>query len=149
MGKPLRLEVVLTDPELQPPEYAHVDDAGLDLRARQGGVLRPAGDRLRIPTGVKLRVPTGHVGLVCPRSGLATKSGVTVLNAPGVIDAGFRGEVEVLLVNLDPEWEFTVRRGDRIAQLLIVPLVSVEVTLVDRLTDSARGDTGFGSTGRE
>lgn len=133
--------------EATTPSYAHDGDAGLDLHSIEGLVLRP-GERRLVGTGVSVEIPTGHVGLIAPRSGLAKKEGVTVLNAPAVIDSGYRGELKVLLVNTDRMARYQVRAGDRIAQLLIVPVVRALVTTVERLAPSERGEGGFGSTGR-
>lgn len=129
------------------PAHAHPDDAGLDLRAAHTALLEP-GQRQLIGTGVAVAIPAGHVGLIHPRSGLALRHGVTVLNTPGTVDAGYRGELKVLLVNLDPAEPFTVAVGDRIAQLVIQryePAVAVPVTV---LPDGSRAAAGFGSTGR-
>lgn len=144
--KPLR--VVALDGSLPVLGYAHEGDAGLDLRAREGADLAPAGGRATIGTGVAIELPVGHVGLVCPRSGLASMHGVTVLNAPGIVDEGYRGEIAVVLINLDPEHSFVVSPGDRIAQLVVAPITGVEVTQVDVLSESERGEKGFGHTGR-
>jgi dUTP pyrophosphatase len=134
------------DPELPLPAYAHPGDAGLDLVAAHDGVITP-GARLLVRTGVALALPDGYVGLVHPRSGLAAKYGVTVANAPGTIDAGYRGEISVCLVNLDPVHTFELSRGDRIAQLLIQRVEHVRLVEVAELPGSHRGDGGFGSTG--
>jgi len=140
------LDVRRLDPALPLPGYAHPGDAGLDLHAADTTTLLP-GERALVPCGIAVAVPQGHVGLVHPRSGLAVDHGLTVLNAPGTIDAGYRGEVKVLLVNhgTDP---VEVRHGERIAQLLIQSVVTVDVREVDRLDTTARGSGGFGSTGR-
>lgn len=140
------LDVRRLDPDLPLPGYAHPGDAGLDLHAADTTTLQP-GERALVPCGITVAVPEGHVGLVHPRSGLAVDHGLTVLNAPGTIDAGYRGEVKVLLVNHGSE-PVEVRHGQRIAQLVIAPVVTVDVREVDRLDDTARGRAGFGSTGR-
>lgn len=125
---------------------AHLGDAGYDLHARKDYVLCEH-DQMRIKTGVRVAIPLGLVGLICPRSGLADKHGITVLNAPGVIDSGFRGEIEVILVNHSDD-DKIIRLGDKIAQLVLVPTVfPPEVEWVDELPDSHRGAEGFGSTG--
>jgi dUTP pyrophosphatase len=134
------------DPDLPLPTRAHPTDAGLDLRARVEVRLAP-GERALIPTGVAVAVPDGHVGLVHPRSGLAARHGVTVLNAPGTVDSGFRGEIMVNLVNLDPRAAFTVRRGDRIAQLLVQRVELVRLSVVPALPGSDRGEAGHGASG--
>ena len=139
------LEVRRLDPDLPVPSYAHPGDAGIDLYAADTTSIAP-GARALIPTGVALAIPEGWVGLVHPRSGLAVEHGVTVLNAPGTIDAGYRGEVKVLLVN-HGEGAFEVRHGQRVAQLLLVRVGRAEVRDVERLDVTARGDGGFGSTG--
>jgi dUTP pyrophosphatase len=139
------LEVRRLDPEVPLPSYAHTGDAGLDLAAAGDVELAP-GARTAVPTGIAVAIPTGWVGLVHPRSGLARRHGVTVTNAPGTIDAGYRGEVQVLLVNLGDE-PVVLRRGDRIAQLLLQRVGTARVVEVDELDDTSRGAGGFGSTG--
>jgi dUTP pyrophosphatase len=136
------------DASLPLPSYAHVGDAGADLVAREGAVLAPAGGRALVPTGVALAIPEGYAGFVQPRSGLALRHGVTCLNTPGLIDAGYRDEIRVLLVNLDPTEKYEVQRGDRIAQLVIQAVETARFVVVDDLPDSARGTGGFGHTGR-
>jgi dUTP pyrophosphatase len=128
------------------PGYAHPGDAGADLRASEDVVLAP-GRRASVGTGVSIALPDGHVGFVVPRSGLAFKHGITIVNAPGTIDAGYRGEIRVALLNTDAEQAYRVSAGDRIAQLVIVPVVRARFTPVDELPDSVRGLGGFGSTG--
>lgn len=125
---------------------AHPGDAGHDLRSAEDLVLAP-GRRALVSTGTALALPEGTVGLVCPRSGLASRHGITILNSPGVVDAGYRGEIRVALHNTDPDAPFTVRVGDRIAQLVVARIPRVEWTAVDELPASARGDAGFGSSG--
>lgn len=134
------------DPDLEAPHYAHPGDAGLDLLARTDVTLEPGGREL-VPTGIAVALPAGYVGLVHPRSGLARKHGITVLNAPGTIDAGYRGEVQVILHNTDPSHAVTVHRGDRIAQLVLQRVARAELVEVDHLPGSERGEGGFGSTG--
>jgi dUTP pyrophosphatase len=140
------LDVRRLDPDLPLPSYAHPGDAGLDLYAADTTVLQP-GERALVPCGVAIAVPEGFVGLVHPRSGLAVDHGLTVLNAPGTIDSGYRGEVKVLLINLGQE-AVEVRHGQRIAQLVLMRIGLVDVREVDRLDDTVRGSGGFGSTGR-
>ena len=140
--------MVHLDPELPLPAYANDGDAGLDLLAREDAVLRAGGGRALVPTGIAVAIPPGHAGFVQPRSGLALKHGVTCLNTPGLIDAGYRDELKVLLVNTDPEADYQVHRGDRIAQLVLQRVERAEISVVDELGDSPRGKTGFGSTGR-
>jgi dUTP pyrophosphatase len=135
------------DPDLPLPTRQHEDDAGYDLVARVDATIAPAGGRVAIPTGVAVAIPPGHAGFVQPRSGLAFRNGVTVLNTPGLVDSGYRDELRVIIVNLDPLEEFTIRRGDRIAQLVIQRVETVEWIVVDDLGMSDRGLGGFGSTG--
>jgi len=139
--------VLRLDPDLPVPAYAHPGDAGLDLYARQDATLAPGGGRTKVPTGLAVALPEGYAGFVQPRSGLAVKHGVTCLNTPGLIDAGYRGELEVLLVNTDPDAEYQVRRGDRIAQLVVQRVEHVELRPVDELPSSERGAGGWGHTG--
>ena len=134
------------DPEAELPSAQHPGDAGLDLRALEDVEVAP-GERAMVPTGLAVAIPDGYAGLVLPRSGLASKHGLTLANAPGLIDAGYRGEVICAVVNLDPKDPVKIAKGDRIAQLVIVPLPSVEPVLVDELPESRRGPGGFGSTG--
>ncbi len=143
----LVVPVVRLDPELPLPSYARDGDAGLDLVAREGAALEPRGGRALIPTGVAFAIPEGYAGFVQPRSGLALRHGITCLNTPGLIDAGYRDELKVLLVNLDPLEPYEVQRGERIAQLVVQAVARVEWSLVEELDGSNRGG-GFGSTGR-
>jgi dUTP pyrophosphatase len=129
------------------PTRAHDGDAGLDLYAAEPARLEP-GERAGVGTGVAVAIPDGHAGLVLPRSGLAAKHGISVVNAPGLIDAGYRGEVRVLLLNTDRDAAFEVEVGDRIAQLLITPFAGPPPVEVDDLEETARGAGGFGSSGR-
>ena len=141
---------VRLDPDLPLPGYAHPGDAGADLYARTDAVLAPGGGRALVPTGIALAIPRGFAGFVLPRSGLALRHGVTCLNTPGLIDAGYRDELRVLLVNTDPHEEYKVCRGDRVAQLVIQAVgaaVFVDTSDGD-LPESARGLGGFGHTGR-
>lgn len=142
---PPSLPVTLA-PGAQAPSRAHADDAGLDLRASVDVVIAPGG-RALVPTGIRMALPAGTVGLVCPRSGLAVRHGITVLNGPGIVDAGYRGEVQVPLHNTDLQEPFTIRAGDRIAQLVITPCLTPEVRTVADLPASDRADAGFGSSG--
>jgi dUTP pyrophosphatase len=135
-------------PDARLPEAAHPGDAGLDLRAAEPAKVAP-GERAMIPTGLAVAIPDGHAGLVLPRSGLASKRGLTLANAPGLIDAGYRGEVIVAVVNLDRHQAVTIEAGDRIAQLVVVALPDVEPSFVEELPDSHRGEGGFGSSGRD
>ncbi len=136
----------LLDDGLEPPAYALDGDAGADLRTTQDVELAP-GERALVPTGVAVALPQGFAGFVHPRSGLAVRQGLGIVNAPGTIDAGYRGEIKVPLINMDPSSPIRLQRGDRIAQLVVQPVVQADFVRVDRLEDSARGDAGFGSTG--
>lgn len=144
----LEVPVVRLDPDLPLPSYARTGDAGADLRARHGALLRAGGGRALIPTGLALALPEGWAGLVQPRSGLALRHGVTCLNTPGLIDSGYRDEVRVLLVNTDRDDDYEVSRGDRIAQLVVQQVASVAFRMCEDLPPSPRGTGGFGSTGR-
>ncbi len=128
------------------PGHAHPGDAGFDLAAVGAVTVRP-GERAMVPTGIAIAIPEGHAGLVLPRSGLASKRGLTLANAPGLIDAGYRGEVQVAVVNLDPSAPVRIESGDRIAQLVIVAVPEAEASWVEELPASSRGEGGFGSTG--
>lgn len=128
------------------PLYAHPGDAGADLRAAEALVLGP-GRRALVGTGVSIALPDGYVAFVVPRSGLAAKRGITVLNSPGTVDAGYRGELKVTLLNTDLEEDFEIEVGDRIAQLIIMPVLRAEFVPVETLQESVRGVGGFGSTG--
>ena len=134
------------DPELPLPSYAHPGDAGADLVSAVEVTLQP-GERSLVPTGIAVALPDGYAAFVHPRSGLAARSGVSIVNSPGTVDAGYRGEIKVLLVNLDPAAAVTLRRGDRIAQLLFQRVEHARFVEVDALPGSARGGGGYGSTG--
>jgi len=135
------------DRDLPLPAYAREDDAGLDLYAREGVTLAP-GARAAVGTGVAMALPDGYAGFVLPRSGLALRHGLSLVNTPGLIDAGYRGEIRVILINHDPTTPVTLSRGDRIAQLVIQRVEQVDVIEVDTLPETHRGSGGFGSTGR-
>jgi dUTP pyrophosphatase len=134
------------DPGLPPPAYAHDGDAGADLFTAVDVTLAP-GQRMTVPTGVALALPPGWAGFVHPRSGLAARHGLTVVNAPGTVDAGYRGEIQVVLLNTDTTQPVVLRRGDRIAQLVVQPVARARFEEVDQLPESARGAGGFGSSG--
>lgn len=142
----IKMNVQLLDNELEPPSYAHPGDAGLDLRSSIDVTIEPQ-CRALIPCGIALEIPQGYAGLVIPRSGLAIKHGISVVNAPGLIDSGYRGEIKVILINTDTESSFEIRKGDRIAQLMIVSYPEVELTVSESLSESCRGEGGFGSSG--
>jgi dUTP pyrophosphatase len=129
------------------PTRAHAGDAGLDLYACEPAHIGP-GERWSVGTGVGVEIPDGHAGLILPRSGLAKKHGIALVNSPGLIDSGYRGELRVLLLNTDPAEIFRVAPGDRIAQLVITPIALAEPVETTALAESARGDGGFGSSGR-
>ncbi|MDP9402857.1 MAG: dUTP diphosphatase [Actinomycetota bacterium] len=143
----LPVPIVRLDPELPLPTYARPGDAGADLTARADVTLAAGGGRGLVATGVAVAIPEGYAGFVQPRSGLALRHGVTCLNTPGLIDAGYRDELQVLLVNTDPHQPYHVRRGDRVAQLVIQRIEEAEFLICDELPEAARGVAGFGSTG--
>ncbi len=142
----LPVAVVRLDADLPLPAYAHPGDAGADLLSSVDVTLAP-GERALVPTGVAIALPEGHVALVHPRSGLAARHGLSIVNAPGTVDAGYRGEIKVLLINHDPVTPIELRRGDRIAQLVVQRFERVRFVEVGELPDSARGEGGYGSTG--
>ncbi|MDQ0869618.1 dUTP pyrophosphatase [Arthrobacter sp. V1I9] len=142
----LQVQLKMLDPDLEAPSYAHPGDAGADLRARVDVVLQP-GERKLVPTGVAIALPEGFVALIHPRSGLATKHGLTIVNAPGTVDAGYRGEIAVTLLNTDAKQSIELRRGDRIAQMVIQRVEYAQFIPVNELSGSVRGTGGFGSTG--
>jgi dUTP pyrophosphatase len=144
----LEIPTVLLDEELGPPRYARPGDAGADLVARTGGVIRHGGGRLLVPTGIRVAIPEGYAGFVQPRSGLALRYGITLANSPGLIDSGYRDEVAVIVINTDPEVDFEIRRGDRIAQLVIQAVELVSFLPSVDLPLSTRGLGGFGHSGR-
>jgi dUTP pyrophosphatase len=144
----LEIAVLQLDPDLPMPAYARPGDAGADLVAREGALVRHGGGRAVIPTGIALAIPDGYAGFVLPRSGLAVHHGVTCVNSPGLIDSGYRDEVRVALVNLDPATDYEVKRGDRIAQLVIQAVEHAVLATAGELPMSERGTGGFGHTGR-
>jgi dUTP pyrophosphatase len=147
MSKDVIVEVHRLDPDLPLPQTAHVGDAGVDLHARTDATLRSGGGRVLVPTGLSVAIPVGYMGMVVPRSGLALNHGISLVNTPGIIDSGYRGELKVVMINTDPTSDYEVRRGDRIAQLVIQEIVGVTWREVDRLTGDDRGG-GFGHSGR-
>ncbi len=143
----MELRICVLDEDLEPPARAFDDDSGLDLRARVDVTLSSADGPVSVPTGIAVSIPQDHVGLVCPRSGLAARDGISVLNAPGIVDPGYHGEIVVVLFSIRAR-PATIKRGDRIAQLLVVPAPRPTLVLVDSLPSTERGASGFGSTGR-
>jgi dUTP pyrophosphatase len=143
----LKIPVKRLDPGLPLPSYARTGDAGLDLLAAEDVTLNP-GERTAIPTGIAVAIPDGHAGFVHARSGKALKEGLAVANAPGLIDSGYRGEIKVIVVNLDPSSTIDIKRGEKVAQLVVQPVVDAQLEEVELLPDSERGEGGFGSTGR-
>ena len=143
----LPIDLVRLDPELPLPAYAHHGDAGLDLCARESATVPCAGGRFLMPTGISIAIPVGWCGLVLPRSGLALKHGISVVNTPGLIDAAYRGEIKVILINTDPNQDYEIARGDRVAQLVVQRVEEVSWNVVDELDGVDRGG-GFGHSGR-
>jgi dUTP pyrophosphatase len=141
------VQIQRLDPDLPLPVPAHLGDAGLDLYAREDAVIPSRGGRLLMPTGVAVAIPHGYMGLAVPRSGLALKHGITLVNTPGIIDSGYRGELKVVMINTDPEHDYEVKRGDRVAQLIISRYDNVTWTEVSELSGFDRGG-GFGHSGR-
>ncbi|MEI8069516.1 MAG: dUTP diphosphatase [Actinomycetota bacterium] len=141
------VQIQRLDPDLPLPVPAHLGDAGLDLYAREDAVIPARGGRLLMPTGVAVAIPHGYMGLAVPRSGLALKHGITLVNTPGIIDSGYRGELKVVMINTDPEHDYEVKRGDRVAQLIISRYDNVTWTEVTELSGFDRGG-GFGHSGR-
>ena len=141
------VQIQRLDPDLPLPVPAHLGDAGLDLYAREDAVIPARGGRLLMPTGVAVAIPHGYMGLAVPRSGLALKHGITLVNTPGIIDSGYRGELKVVMINTDPEHDYEVKRGDRVAQLIISRYDNVTWTEVNELSGFNRGG-GFGHSGR-
>ncbi len=144
---PVQIDIVQLDDDLPLPRYAHLGDAGVDLHARQDATLTAAGGRVLVPTGISIAIPIGFCGLIMPRSGLALRHGISIVNAPGLIDAAYRGEIKVVLINTDHEEDYIVHRGDRIAQLVIQRVAQLEWNVVADLDGVDRGG-GFGHTGR-
>jgi dUTP pyrophosphatase len=142
----VRLQIRRLDADLPLPSYAHVGDAGMDLYAAEDAVLRP-GERALVATGIAVAIPEGFAGFVLPRSGSAIHRGLSLVNAPGLIDSHYRGEVKVVAINLDPRDPIVISRGDKVAQLVIQPVVLAELLEVAELDETARGEGGFGSTG--
>ena len=142
----MRLRFRRLSPDARPPARAHDGDAGFDLHAAEAASLAP-GERASVGTGLAVAIPAGFAGLVLPRSGLAARHGIALVNAPGLIDAGYRGELRVLLLNTDPREPFEIAEGDRVAQLVLVRAEAAELEEADDLGETARGSGGFGSSG--
>ena len=143
----IELQIKLLDEGLPMPRYQHEGDAGLDLPSRVDLVLEP-GERATIPTGIAVAIPRGYAGFVLPRSGLASRHGIALVNSPGLVDSGYRGEMAIVMINTDKHEAFHIRRGDRIAQLVIQKVVEAVTVQIDNLDSTSRGEGGFGSTGR-
>jgi dUTP pyrophosphatase len=144
----IEIQIKLLEKDLAMPRYQHEGDAGLDLPSRVDFVLEP-GERAMIPTGIAVAIPLGYAGFVLPRSGLASRHGIALVNSPGLIDAGYRGEVAIVMINTDNHEPFHIKRGDRIAQLVIQEVVEASTVEVTELDSTSRGEGGFGSTGRD
>lgn len=142
----IKLKIKLLDVEGALPRYQHAGDAGLDLSSRVVITLAP-GERAMVPTGIAVEIPRGYAGFVLPRSGLAARHGISIVNSPGLIDAGYRGEVMVVMINTDRREPFHIKRGDRIAQLVLQQVVEATTVEVEELEETSRGAGGFGSTG--
>ena len=145
--QPLPVAVQRLDPDLPLPATAHKGDAGVDLYARENALIPAKGGRILMPTGLAIAIPLGFAGFVVPRSGLALKHGITLVNTPGIIDSGYRGELKVVMINTDPAADYSVTRGDRIAQILIQRIETIDWNVVDNLDGEDRGG-GFGHSGR-
>jgi dUTP pyrophosphatase len=145
--QPLSVAVQRLDPDLPLPATAHNGDAGVDLYARENATIPAKGGRILMPTGLAIAIPLGFAGFVVPRSGLALKHGITLVNTPGIIDSGYRGELKVVMINTDPTVDYLVTRGDRIAQLLIQRIETIDWNVVENLDGEDRGG-GFGYSGR-
>ena len=143
----IEVQIKLLDEDLPMPRYQHEGDAGLDLPSRVDYVLEP-GERAMIPTGIAVAIPRGYAGFVLPRSGLASRHGISLVNSPGLVDSGYRGEMAIIMINTDKREAFHIKRGDRIAQLVIQKVVEATTVQVSELDATSRGAGGFGSTGR-
>ena len=143
----IEIQIKLLDEDLPMPRYQHEGDAGLDLPSRVDYVLEP-GERAMIPTGIAVAIPRGYAGFVLPRSGLASRHGIALVNSPGLVDAGYRGEMAIIMINTDKREAFHIKRGDRIAQLVIQKVVEATTIQVSELDATSRGAGGFGSTGQ-
>ncbi|MBA7496866.1 Deoxyuridine 5'-triphosphate nucleotidohydrolase [subsurface metagenome] len=141
------IKIKILDRSIPVPKYAHAGDAGLDLYSSINCELRPF-KRKKIPTGIKISIPQGYAGFIQPRSGLAAKNGISIVNTPGLIDSGYRGEVCAILINLDPKNVFKVKKGDKICQLVIQKVEKIKLEVTEDLDETSRGEGGFGSTGK-
>lgn len=146
MSGELEISITRLDASLPLPTYAHEGDAGIDLYCAEDVSLKP-GQRAAVATGIAVAIPPGYAGFVQPRSGQALRKGLSIVNTPGLVDSGYRGEIKVVAINLDPDEPLELRRGDRLAQLVILPVAVARLVEVDRLPKSSRGEGGFGSTG--
>jgi dUTP pyrophosphatase len=142
----MKLKIKILDKNIPSPKFANTGDAGLDLYSTIDYVLKPF-ERKLVPTGIKIEIPKGYAGFVQPRSGLAINHGISLVNTPGLIDSGYRGEIKAILINFDPIENFEIRRGDKICQLVIMKIENAEIIFNDELDDSDRGEGGFGSSG--
>lgn len=142
----VRIKIKLLNKSLPLPKYAHKGDAGLDLFSAVDCIIKPY-ERKLVPTGIKIAIPFGYAGFVQPRSGLAIKHGIALVNSPGLIDSGYRGEICIIMINLDKENEFNVRKGDKICQLVIQKIEESDLIEVENIGETVRGESGFGSTG--
>ena len=142
----MKIKLKQLDPGLPIPKYAHKDDAGCDLYSRIDLVLKP-GERALMPTGIQLAVPAGYAGFIQPRSGIAHSNGISIVNSPGIIDSSYRGEIKVILINLDKKKAFRLKRGDKLCQLTIQKVEKADFEVVEDLDNTERGEGGFGSTG--
>lgn len=142
----MKIRIQILDKTLIYPEYAHEGDAGLDLRSSTDAILMPF-ERKLIPTGIKIEIPRGYAGFVQPRSGLAIKNGISLVNTPGLIDSSYRGEIKAILINLDRKSNFIIKKGDRICQLVLLKVEKAEIIFTDELENTDRGENGFGSSG--
>ena len=143
----IEIEIKLLEEDLPMPRYQNDGDAGLDLPSRVDYVIEP-GERAKIPTGIAVAIPRGYAGFVLPRSGLAARHGISLVNSPGLVDSGYRGEMAIIMINTDKHEAFHIKRGDRIAQLVIQRVEEVQLIRRDELDYTSRGEGGFGSTGR-
>lgn len=141
----MKLKIKILDKTIPVPKFAHKGDAGMDLYSTIDYVLKPF-ERKLVPTGIKIEIPEGYAGFVQPRSGLAINNGISLVNTPGLIDSGYRGEIKAILINFDPVENFEIKKGDKICQFVIMKIENAEIILKDELDDSDRGEGGFGST---